>query len=305
MASMAVFTAAMNAFLSKVPACWASIVSTFAALAWPATSSVGGSAASCASFAFDAAGGWAFLALAKPLTLPFTCVNAGSSPGCHPGRRHGRLEQLVARTAGREPSGAAPPPPPPAPGALAAGAFAGAAGRLRRLRPGLAERRDGLGRLGSAAPASSAPPPQARSRSWSRRARWPVACWPRPRGRPGRRPPWSPSAPSRRSRGPARPRGPRGGRRRCRPRRHPSVLSLPAIRALTAELPANALQREQCRRAAAPGRPLGRRPPLDEALGDRVRGMLPSNGHLGSPGQTPGGQAGASSSCLLALDRAE
>jgi hypothetical protein len=30
---MAVFTAAMNACLSKVPACWASIVSTFAALA--------------------------------------------------------------------------------------------------------------------------------------------------------------------------------------------------------------------------------------------------------------------------------
>ena len=40
---MAVFTAAMNAFLSNVPACCASIVSTFAALAWPATSSVGAS----------------------------------------------------------------------------------------------------------------------------------------------------------------------------------------------------------------------------------------------------------------------
>ena len=56
-ASMAALTEAMKAFLSKVPACWASIVSALAALAWPLRSSVGASAASCASLAFEAAGG--------------------------------------------------------------------------------------------------------------------------------------------------------------------------------------------------------------------------------------------------------
>ena len=69
---MAALTAAMNAFLSNEPACWASIVSTLAALACPARSSVGASAASWASLAFDAAGGCARLSLAKPLTLPVT-----------------------------------------------------------------------------------------------------------------------------------------------------------------------------------------------------------------------------------------
>ena len=69
---MAVFTAAMNAFLSNEPACWASIVSTLAALACPARSSVGASAASCASLAFDAAGGWARLSSPTALIPPVT-----------------------------------------------------------------------------------------------------------------------------------------------------------------------------------------------------------------------------------------
>src|SRR6478672_11983956 len=50
---MAALTAAMNAFLSKEPACWASIEATFASLACPVRSSDGASAASCASFAFE------------------------------------------------------------------------------------------------------------------------------------------------------------------------------------------------------------------------------------------------------------
>ena len=67
---MAVLTAAMNAFLSNVPACWASIVSALAALACPARSSVGASAASCASLAFDAAGGCARLSSGEALDVP-------------------------------------------------------------------------------------------------------------------------------------------------------------------------------------------------------------------------------------------
>src|SRR5664279_4962339 len=78
---MAALTAAMNAFLSKVPGCWASMASTLAALACPATSSVGGSAASWASLAFAAAGGCAFLLLATAVTLPLTWLKAGSSAG--------------------------------------------------------------------------------------------------------------------------------------------------------------------------------------------------------------------------------
>ena len=68
-ASMAALTAAMKAFLSNVPGCWASIVSALAALACAPTSPAGGSAASWASFAFDAAGGCARFSLAKPLDL--------------------------------------------------------------------------------------------------------------------------------------------------------------------------------------------------------------------------------------------
>ena len=78
---MAALTAAMNAFLSNEPACWASIEATFASLACPAMSSDGASAASWASFALDAAGGCARLSLANAFTLPVTCLNAGSCSG--------------------------------------------------------------------------------------------------------------------------------------------------------------------------------------------------------------------------------
>src|SRR5215211_393953 len=78
---MAAFTAAIKAFFSKEPACWASIVSTLAALACPARSSGGASAASWASLAFEAAGGCALLVLAKPSMLPVTWAKAGSSSG--------------------------------------------------------------------------------------------------------------------------------------------------------------------------------------------------------------------------------
>ncbi len=78
-ASIAVFTAAMKAFLSNEPAGCASIESTFEAFAWPARSSEGACAASCASLAFAEAGGCAFLAAAKPLTFSVTCMNAGSA----------------------------------------------------------------------------------------------------------------------------------------------------------------------------------------------------------------------------------
>ena len=84
-ASMAALTEAMNAFLSKVPACCASIVSALAALAWPLRSSVGASAASWASLAFEPAGGCARLALANVFTFFVTLVNAGSLSGSTPG----------------------------------------------------------------------------------------------------------------------------------------------------------------------------------------------------------------------------
>ena len=87
LASIAVFTAAMNACLSKVPACWASIESTFAALAWPATSSVGGERGALRLLGLRRGRRVRLLGLGEPLTLPFTCANAGSSSGRHPGRR--------------------------------------------------------------------------------------------------------------------------------------------------------------------------------------------------------------------------
>ena len=99
----------MNAFLSNEPGCWASIVSTLAALACPARSSVGASAASCASLAFDAAGGCARFAFAKPLTVPVTCVNAGSSSGRAPGGGTGGGQELVGRQRRRAAVAAAPP----------------------------------------------------------------------------------------------------------------------------------------------------------------------------------------------------
>ncbi len=139
-ASIAAFTEAMNAFLSKVPAGWASIESAFAALAWPVTSSVGASAASCASFAFDAAGGCARLALANVFTFFVTCLNAGSPSGATPGGLAGGWsswspDRAAGSGAGAGPpliagaGGAAPGPPPtglaPFAAALPSGLLAG------------------------------------------------------------------------------------------------------------------------------------------------------------------------------------
>src|SRR3954462_533160 len=84
----------MNAFLSKVPGCWASIVSTLAALACPARSSAGGSAASWASFAFDAAGGGARFGAPTPRPALVTWVNAGSPAGRTPGGGTGGASNL-------------------------------------------------------------------------------------------------------------------------------------------------------------------------------------------------------------------
>ena len=114
---MAALTAAMNAFLSNEPACWASMVSTFAALAWPGRSSVGASAASCASLAFDGRRRMRLLVLGEAgLTWPVTCVKAGSSLGPHLGRRRPAVAAAGRRTAapGR-PSLRRPPAAPAAP----------------------------------------------------------------------------------------------------------------------------------------------------------------------------------------------
>ena len=80
-AAIAASTAAMNAFLSKLPGRWASIVSALAALACEPTSLVGGIAASWASFAFADAGACARACFAVVFTLPVTATNAGSSSG--------------------------------------------------------------------------------------------------------------------------------------------------------------------------------------------------------------------------------
>ena len=170
---MAAFTEAMNAFLSKVPGCWASIVSTLAALACPARSSVGASAASWASLAFDAAGGCARLSLAKPLTLPVTWVKAGSSSGSHAARRHRRLEQLVGgqRRSAHRRGRRAPAAPACRRRRLAARGALARTACLGGLGSGLAERADRRAPAWVAAPASSGPPPPARSRSSSPRAR--------------------------------------------------------------------------------------------------------------------------------------
>ena len=109
-ASIAAFTAAMNAFLSNVPGCWASIVSTLAALACPARSSAGASAASWASLAFAAAGGCARFAAATPFTAPTTWLNAGSAAGRTPGGGTGGASSWSEVSARRAADvGAAPP----------------------------------------------------------------------------------------------------------------------------------------------------------------------------------------------------
>ena len=85
----------MNAFLSNVPGCWASIVSTLAALACPARSSAGASAASCASLAFDAAGGWARLRRSGGLHRVRDLGERLVGRRTDAGRGDGRGEQLV------------------------------------------------------------------------------------------------------------------------------------------------------------------------------------------------------------------
>ena len=117
---MAAFTAAMNAFLSNVPGCWASMVSALAAFAWPVRSSVGARAASWASLAFAAAGGCARLTLAKVLTFFVTWVNAGSLSGSTPGGLTGGCSSCSPESAAGSAAG-----PPPTAGAGAGGAAPG------------------------------------------------------------------------------------------------------------------------------------------------------------------------------------
>ena len=250
LASMAVFTAAMNACLSKVPACWASIVSAFAALAWPATSSVGGSAAPCASFAFDAAVGWAFLAFAKPVTLPFTCLKAGSSPGVTPAGATGGSSSLSAVSGAGAIGAAAPPPPPPAPGALAAGGFAGPAG-LGAFAPALPSGETGLVGLvgGTGFFGATAEGPKPVLVTASAVAGGLLASPSRSTGTPAALVAFSPFSTIGRSGS-----SPRTSRRALSmsATSSPDVLNLPAIRALTAELPANRCNANTA--AAPPGR---------------------------------------------------
>ena len=289
----------MNAFLSNEPACWASIVSTLAALAWPATSSVGRERPRPGPpWPSTPAGGCALLALAKPLTLPVTCVKAGSSSGATAGRRDRRLEQLVARQGAGAGAGAAAPPV--IAGAGGAGARA-APGRLgapwpRPCPSGLTGRHR-LRRRHRLLRRHRSP---ARSRSWSRPA--PTAAAGRPPGRPGCRPPWPPSAPSRPCRSP-------GSSlrislmpasmsdRAC----SPGHFSLAAISAFTAALPASRCSASRARRPddgaslAAAGLP----PALGEGvadLGSRSVGRLACAAH-GRGLRTPVGRACCGQAC--------
>ena len=136
-ASIAAFTAAMNAFLSNVPGCWASIVSTLAALACPARSSAGASAASCASLAFAAAGGCARFAAAAPFTAPVTWANAGSARRTDAGRGRPAGPAAGRRRAAPRRRRCGPPRPPSEPGAGAAAARRSAPSG-RRPSPGFA-----------------------------------------------------------------------------------------------------------------------------------------------------------------------
>ena len=92
-------------------------MSTFASLACPAMSSVGASAASWASFAFDAAGGCARLSLAKALTLPVTCLKAGSCSGATVFGATGGCNSWSADSGA---AGIAVAPPPPVGAAVGA-----------------------------------------------------------------------------------------------------------------------------------------------------------------------------------------
>ena len=91
---------------------------------------------------------WRF---AKPLTLPFTWANAGSSAGCTPAAPRAAAAACPSAAArGHDGAGAAAAPPRHrSPGALPAPAWPLArSGRLRRLRAALPSGRDRLDRLG-------------------------------------------------------------------------------------------------------------------------------------------------------------
>ena len=108
-ASMAAFTAAMNAFLSNEPGRWASIESALAALACDPTSPDGGTAASWASLAFAVAGGCARFSRPVALTLPVTAVNAGSASGRTPLGGTGGCSRASSARARRRPLRPLPP----------------------------------------------------------------------------------------------------------------------------------------------------------------------------------------------------
>ena len=148
---------------------------------WPARprSSVGASAASWASLAFDAAGGCAFLPLAKPLTRAGDLGERRVLVGPDAGRGDRRLQQLVGGQRRRSRRRARRRPPPAAgAGAAPAGAAPLPGRRLRRLRRGLAQRADRRHRLGRRHRLLRPAPTRARSRSSSPRAPTPAACGP-------------------------------------------------------------------------------------------------------------------------------
>ena len=137
LASIADLTAAMNAFLSKPPGRWASIVSTLAALAWPSTSPDGGTAASCASLAFAAAGGCAFFSRPWAFTAAVTPVNPGSSSGrVRDGGVGGASTSGSAAATGPGPAAAGAGARPGGPAAFRAGRDAAASGDFAGVRFG-------------------------------------------------------------------------------------------------------------------------------------------------------------------------
>ena len=88
-------------------------MSTLAALACPARSSPGATAASCASLAFAAAGGCARFAAAAPFTAPVTWANAGSAAGLTPGGGTGGASSWSEVSGARRTSGRHRPRLPP------------------------------------------------------------------------------------------------------------------------------------------------------------------------------------------------
>ena len=201
LASMAVFTAAMNAFLSKVPGLLGVHRVDLRGLGLAGDVVGRGERGALRLLRLRRGGRVRLLGLGEALDVALHLARTpGPPPGCTPGGGTGGWSSLSAvsgaggdrgrRRRRRHRRRRAPWPPAPRrrPGGF--GAFAPRPCRAARpawyrlgRRHRLLRRRRQLG-----------PNP-----SWSPRAPRRVACWPRPRGRPGRRPPWSPSAPSRRS----------------------------------------------------------------------------------------------------------